>query len=111
MKGISLAVESIVIFIIAAAVLAILLYFFMTTANPSINIIQLKGEQTKWCNSYTTNDPNCDESGFVDVTIQDELANVCERLNTVEGGFDQCTGVFNIDCVKQCCKSFCPSSD
>ena len=104
-----MAIETIVIFVIAAAALAILLYFFLSTTNPSLNLIQLKAEQSKWCNSYITHDPDCEDVDDVDQSITDELLNVCMNLHTVEGGYEQCSDPINIACVRQCCLQ-CPEA-
>ncbi len=113
MKGISLAIETIIVVILAVTVLTVLLYFFRSTQGPVEDTLKLIQKQTNACSAYTSFDSRC--SDISKVQNQDVLKNIadaCKGLNRQRGDYPACAGqsTADIQCVKQCCKTFCPTT-
>jgi hypothetical protein len=108
MKGMSLAIETIVFVILAVTVLSVLLAFFMTTGVPGGDKARMYAEMNELCGKYVRQKPLCnDASGLVDVDTT-RLIKICQSLGTdVKNGAKQCTTGFDKNCAAACCDMFC----
>lgn len=109
MKGISIAMETIVYIILAVMVLTILLFFLTSQASPAQTMTELQNKRTQFCGRYTQYDSRCDRLDQVRdvpdmVTTVRELLTTCGKLEIPQcgaGGNDQ-------NCIQLCCL-MCPS--
>lgn len=114
MKGISIAIETIVYLILAVAVLSVLLPFFLMNATPGITQIELERQKNEYCTGYATNDPTCTgkNGNPVDTVKQDVINNIrttCLELNRHFSFSYKCDGDM-LTCIKNCCNIACPKS-
>ena len=100
MKGMSLSIETVVIFIIAVVILGILSYFLLS-GSESFDIVKLRGETATICGTYAQTDPTCADAEKVKAF--QILGTNCEKL-----GFPSCTGGLSTECIKLCCAVTCP---
>ena len=100
MKGMSLSIETVVIFIIAVVILGILSYFLLS-GSEDFDIVKLRGETATICGTYAQIDPTCIDAKKVQAFPL--LGPNCKKL-----GFPSCTGVLSKECIKQCCAVTCP---
>ena len=109
MKGISLALESIIILIIAVSVLGILMIIFRGGSTDFEDEIKWRGIQNRVCSSYASfagaekcEDKKFGEFGEKFAKDSDELFNACI-------GLGECYNK-DFDCIKKCCKTYlgCP---
>ena len=112
MKGISLAIQTVIIFILAAAVVAIVLYFFISGTGESISLVNARSEQATGCTSYSNRYDNCNRGGDNFGADFDNLAIACASLSTE---YPACAFITTASTVAQketcfldCCKDFCP---
>jgi hypothetical protein len=110
MKGISIAIETIIYLILAVVVLSVLLMFFTTLGGQSQHQVQMEYQRNQRCGQYTMYDTKCEsvENNFPKNIqgrgkILEELAKACKYLQ-----FDQCNSdTATIECIKNCCLG-CP---
>ncbi len=107
MKGISLAIETVVILIIAIVILGILTYFLIGQSLPGLDKIKMQQDAAALCASYVQIDTDCSGTSteinkFSDKTA---FAKLCKDL-----GHASCSGILNEACLKQCCSTLCPKS-
>lgn len=99
MKGISLAIETIIFVILAVIVLTVLLLFFTGTAGEAEDRIKLEQERTRLCEQYVQADRACNDpaalSGFGD---RSKLGDTCSKLNIIG-----CSSSPELECVQRCC--------
>lgn len=100
MKGVSLAIETVVFIILAVLVLTILLFFFTSQSGPAQQEISLQRQRAEICGRIATADPKCET--FTGVFGMDKLITTCAGLKLCTAGQD------NEACVKKCCTIFCP---
>lgn len=100
MKGISLSIQTVVIFILAAAVVVILLMFFISGSSETMDTITAKGRQARLCITYATNQ-ECQG------TASPELERVCAAL---KDEYPLCTSA-TPECIQQCCKTYCEGAE
>jgi hypothetical protein len=113
-KGMSLAIETVIVIVLAAAVLSALLYFFMSNWNPANQTIENMRKRTELCNSYLAKDPLCKQENFKDVAVQipfGTLQDICKKLpykNYCIAGINLPRGVTNAEwyCAAKCCAEF-----
>ncbi|MBI2584046.1 MAG: hypothetical protein HYW25_05235 [Candidatus Aenigmarchaeota archaeon] len=116
-KGISLSIETVVLVILAAVVIAVLLAFLWGAVNPAKNEVDLLRVQNEACSEISQVDLRC---GLPDVDSNDIRGIVNEKLLkgnpapcnpnrpscTPNRGLSQ-----NLDpvasCIQTCCKIFC----
>ncbi|MBI5347103.1 MAG: hypothetical protein HZB66_00655 [Candidatus Aenigmarchaeota archaeon] len=117
MRGLMLATDTVVIVIIAGAVLVLLLAFFKGTGGRGIDQMTLERQRSELCSRYLSLDNDCD--GKADVKTNEQLndiykindpnlMNVCQRL-----GIPNCDGKGAITptdlaspgmkCLRACC--------
>jgi hypothetical protein len=104
MKGVSLAMETIVVIVIAVLVLVALIAFFLGVFPGAESQTQLVARQTNLCGIYIHDDPDCNSpSDVTNYEVKKELAEVCSEL-----GYP-CTenSLADAVCVSHCCKTFC----
>lgn len=101
MKGVSLAIETIIFIILAVTVLSVLLLFFTTVGTPPQNAIELEQKRVTMCGEYIRIWPHCDQldNRFSNAAI---LANVCGKLKAAN-----CDGTASSNCFAECCKTYC----
>jgi hypothetical protein len=76
-KGISLPIETVVVIVLAVAVLLAMLYFFGLT-QPPIDRIKLEQQRIGLCSSYISADSECRSA------MPPELQDVCSKLPQAE---------------------------
>jgi len=107
MKGVSLAIETIIYLILAVTVLTILLYFFLSQASPVETEFELRQKQATLCGRYVNVDPKCEGDGTNpkgDAAVISELVKTCEKL-----GIDPSyCPTQNLHCIQVCC-NVCPT--
>jgi hypothetical protein len=112
MKGVSLAIETIIVIILAVSVLTVMLFFFRSNYTPAETIVQLITKQNNACSGYVFYDYDCDgESNTrqtIPASILQDIAKACDGLNNQRGDYPSCAGASTDNaCVKECCRSFC----
>ncbi len=106
MKGISIAIETIIFIILAVTVLSVLLLFLTGVGGPPQLRVQWEAQRTTMCFTYASIDPSCSQAN---PTFDDKanLVAVCKKLEVGE-----CTGkvgpTTDSACLKACCKMNCP---
>jgi len=98
MKGISLPLETVVLLILAAVILAALLGFFLGTFTPAQTEADLARQQIIVCQEVAN--MNCDPDSDAAAKLLDQ--GICKADRPA------CTGTTATDCVRSCCKIFCP---
>ncbi|MBI4896186.1 MAG: hypothetical protein HY832_01425 [Candidatus Aenigmarchaeota archaeon] len=101
MKGISIAIETIVYIILAVTVLSILLFFFTSQAGPSRRDLDYQRIRNQYCGVYANQNPTCDQAK--DAKLTDEITKIkdaCKNLKI-------CTTQPDHECILNCC-IFCP---
>lgn len=113
MKGISMAIETIVYLILAITVLSVLLFFFLSQAGPSQDQFKLEADRNRYCSSYVSKDLACAGKGGSPVTdVQSDIVNkiktTCLELNR-RFNFNYCQGdkAGDLECIRDCCIT-CP---
>lgn len=109
MKGISIAMETIVYVILAVMVLSVLLFFFTSMGGQSQNEVQMRSKAIQACGIYTTYDTKCESTSKLPTNIQNreqilkDIGEACKFLR-----YDQCNAdTATIECIKNCCIN-CP---
>jgi len=120
-KGMSLAVETVIVLVLAAAVLTALLYFFRSSFTPVETQTHLIQKQTELCQRYLARDPLCKRENFGAVSSsipfgsidqKDSLRYVCNKLYYEEycrtGANNDPGSPKNQDyyCAAKCCASY-----
>ncbi|MEM7819406.1 MAG: hypothetical protein QXD48_01090 [Candidatus Aenigmatarchaeota archaeon] len=104
MKGISLAIETIIFIILGVTVLTVLLFFFTSLGGPTQNEVENQFERNQFCGRYANYDPKCENvDKIIDAKQKEEIlkgiGEACKALK-VEG----CTSIPpSIECIKNCC--------
>ncbi|MBI2172918.1 MAG: hypothetical protein HYT73_01760 [Candidatus Aenigmarchaeota archaeon] len=103
MKGVSLAIETVVFIILAVLVLTILLFFFTSQSGPAQQEISLQRQRAEICGRIATADPKCENfNGITSSDLNDLTDKVCVGIKLCTAGEDDAA------CVKKCCTIFCP---
>ena len=97
MKGISLSIQTVVIFILAAAVVGIILVFLVSGTSETMDVVTAKGEQARLCNAYAVSH-NCEGEATP------ELQRVCAVL---KDEYPACASSQDLACIHECCELFC----
>ena len=97
MKGISLSIQTVVIFILAAAVVGIVLIFLVSGTSETMDVVTAKGEQARLCNAYAVSH-NCEGEAT------QELKHVCAVL---KDEYPACASDQGLACIHECCELFC----
>ena len=123
MKGISLALETIIVLILAITVLTVLSFFFTKQFGQGQTTIELLNGQREACSAYVRQNSKCTSETHrsVDTSNKDnvlgKLTYYCGRL---EGHTDcpnkcrdadpaKCKDKASYNCVIQCCSLYCPA--
>ena len=104
MKGMALAIETIVVIVIAVLVLVALIAFFLGVFPGGQQQVELISRQTSLCSQYIREDPDCNSPDDVkNYDLKLELSDVCSQLN------HPCSRGSSADavCVSNCCSTFC----
>lgn len=103
MKGISIAIETVIYIILAVLVLTILLFFFTSQSGPAQQEISLQRERNELCGRIATAEPKCEDLTGVNGNELSRLkTDICTTaLKLCTGGEDDKV------CIKKCC-IFCP---
>jgi len=99
MKGITFAIETILVLVLSVTVLSILLFFWLQSGNPSLEETDLIRQQNSYCSAYVLSyDPSCSgrpSDGYQNVVKQ--LGKVCSKLNDIRLSYPSCAGKENTD--------------
>ena len=103
MKGVSIAIETIVYLILAITVLSVLLFFFLTQAGPPQDQYTLEAKRNSLCGAYTSNDFSCvgkDNKPVASIspTVPENIAKTCNELNRRFGFAYKCSGSASLEC-------------
>ncbi len=111
MKGIAIAMETIVYIILAVLVLAILLFFLTSQTRPIEDRVKLLQDSARYCASYIQVDSTCGNIGNVDNSnvaggskLVSDLITTCGKLGTLGCGT---IGGDRQTCIQRCC-TVCP---
>ena len=107
LKGISLPLETVILLILAAIVLAALLGFFMGTFTPAISKTDIIKKQTSLCQQIFTADPRCQYAGAVIPLANRLQSEVCNKPSDAPVCVSK--GADDPYCIKGCCSIFCPA--
>lgn len=109
MKGISLTLETVVMLILAAVVLAALLGFFLSAFTPANTEKDAVFAQSIACQKILAADPSgkCDpnKDGVAKV-FNEELEKVCNAKRPTCSDAGGGSKIQN--CIRSCCRAFCP---
>ncbi|RLI97279.1 MAG: hypothetical protein DRO96_00945 [Candidatus Aenigmatarchaeota archaeon] len=103
-KGLSLAINQLILLIIAVVVLLVALGIIYGQM-PNINEIKANQQRISLCNAYVKSDPKCEDVDQVEDEVTEKLANVCQQLR-----YPGCSGSLTVECVKKCCDIACPGT-
>jgi len=110
MKGIALAIETIVFIILAVTVLSVLLFFFTSTGGQAQHEFELQQQRQMYCGRYANIDTACEQSGFDKVVQHDVPLNAKDKI--LPNILDACSklrispqhcGSISLACVQACC--------
>jgi hypothetical protein len=103
MKGISLAIETIIFIILAVTVLSVLLLFFTKTGGSSQTRVELEANRNIYCGNYISGDLQCKTDGK-SITVLDtkKFSETCGKL-----GVKGCPAI-SPECFSACCGIVCP---
>ena len=123
-KGMSLALETIIILILALTVFTALTYFFNRTFGEGQTTVDLLNGQREWCGAYLRQDNKCSSTGYASVASsnkgQETLKRLtfycgriqgypnCRNLCSTIGDPSQCKIEAKEECVFDCCTLYCP---
>ncbi len=114
MKGISIAIETIIYLILGITVLSVLLFFFLSQAGPAQDQYTLEAKRNSLCGTYTSRDFSCvgksnNPVDTVDPKVPDDIVNTCYELNRRFGFAYKCSsGSSKLQCIQSCCLT-CPN--
>lgn len=127
-KGMSLAIETIIILIIALTVFTALTYFFNLEFGKGKTTIDLLSGQNQWCGAYARQDSKCTTAGYNAMKTSKEgqetlkmLTYYCTRLQGYPNCADftqgkcqnndpsKCDKIAIEKCVFECCTVVCPA--
>ena len=116
MKGVSIAIETIIYLILAITVLSVLLFFFLTQAGPAQDQYTLEAKRQASCGAYTSVDFSCNGvngqpktgQGGVQQKVLDDIGKSCSELSKRFGFAYACQGSADLPCIKSCCIT-CPN--
>ena len=98
MKGLSLAIETVVILIVAVVILGILTYFLITNS-AGLDVINKQRVAAELCGRYVQlGDLECRGTKLRNFPQRDELGTTCKELE-----YPGCIGGLNSQCLKACC--------
>lgn len=107
MKGMSLPLETVIMLILAAVVLAALLGFFLGAFSPAQSEADLIRQQTLLCQQISN--ANCDPADpQIAPAVNNLVNNVCRPERPACQKPTDPTADFATACIKSCCKAFCP---
>lgn len=120
LKGISLALETVILLILMAVVLAALMAFFLGVFNPAKSNLDSIREKESICVQYISRDPGCEHVKDIAQKTPPydkytDANSAIERLKTLcksssenpPCGTTECTQAITV--VPACCASFCRS--
>ncbi len=114
MKGVSIAIETIIYLILALLVLTVLLSFFLTQAGPAQDQYTLEAKRNSFCGAYASRDFSCTGRNDAPVTdidpkVLEGIGKTCNELNRRFGFAYRCSGgSANLECIQSCCLT-CPN--
>ena len=103
MKGMSLAIETVIVIILACIVLVALLFFFTGTFIPGSERAKAEMDRANYCQQYANFDSKCSDIKDGTKYIRQNLTETCPKL-----GYP-CTdsGINGIECFQKCCEMYC----
>jgi len=116
MKGVALAIETIIYIILGVTVLTVLLFFFTQMGGQSQHEFEMQQTRHQWCGTYSQYNPTCEKSihdthfsGATSDTKKDEIlskiGSACKGLN-----IPYCTSnTASFQCIQSCCLH-CPET-
>ncbi len=102
MRGMAIAMETVIYLILAVTVLTVLLFFFTSQANPAQNKLELYRQQQDGCLAFAKQQKSCQEVTFPQ---SPQLGKTCRSLNE----FQACKAGNEVskECFRECCRTFC----
>lgn len=101
-KGTSLPINTVIIFILAALVLAVSLMILFDRGLGSLGLVDDKMNTLELCNKYVKQDPTCQNPNSVDKDLGTNLTIACS-----EAGHSSCQSL-SLECLQNCCSVACP---
>jgi hypothetical protein len=111
MKGISIAIETVIYLILGVTVLSITLFFFLSQAGPAQDQYTLEANRNRFCGAYVTLDFECKGTGGhvvqIDQSVLKGIGTACKELSRRNIYPNPCTDVADLRCIQSCCFT-CP---
>ena len=112
MKGIAIAIETVVYLILAVTVLSVALFFFLSQAGPAQDQYTLEAKRDRYCMTYVSLDFSCagKDGKPVDGANAELLGNIgsaCSEMKRRFGFPYECGSSADLKCIQQCCIT-CP---
>ncbi|MBI4170133.1 MAG: hypothetical protein HY514_00420 [Candidatus Aenigmarchaeota archaeon] len=115
MKGVSLAIETIIFIILAVTVLSVLLLFLTGTGGPAQDRVALESNRNIICGDYVRAVPLCDNDGSGSkIKDLNKLKDICIKLGAANpqgktpAAKDPCGQSGQVEeCYAACCRLFC----
>jgi len=112
-KGVSLAIETIIVIALGVTILMVLSTWLLSQQGPTQKIIDETLEHRTACANYVSIDRSCNNLDRIDEAengneILNKVIDICQKVNNGFYLYD-CQGS-DLNCVKACCKDFCPYS-
>ena len=101
MKGVSIAMETIIYIILAVTVLTVLLFFFTSQAGPTQTRVELENKRAQLCGQYAQADFQCDSPQKANPKTVSDLVSTCKSLDVPECPTNA------VNCIQRCCIT-CP---
>lgn len=122
-KGVSLALETVIVLILAITVLTVLTFFFNKQFGESSSTIDLLNGQRDACAAYVRQDSRCSQEGYSKVSslstkeFKDILLKISYYCGKQQGyRYCSCTSsdwanckAASKECVFECCQLVCPA--
>ena len=106
LKGMSLPLETVVLLILAAVVLAALLAFFLGTYTPAQSKVNILKQQNALCQQIFAADPQCRVGPLTQTFVTQLALKVCGQ--PTDAPVCGTTSMQQQQCVNECCRIFCP---
>jgi hypothetical protein len=112
MKGISIAIETVVYLILAVTVLSVSLFFFLSQAGPAQDQYTLEANRDRYCMTYVSMDFSCEGKGTdpvpgASMELRTKIGTACNEMARRFGFPYECNGAATLKCIQQCCIT-CP---
>jgi len=108
MKGIAIAVETIVYLILAVTVMTVALMFFLSQGGKAQTDFEIEAARNSACAAYQYFDPGCTSPSSATPDVKKAVSDACKKYSDRRGiGLVECNNPDDVTCVQRCCLA-CP---